>query len=94
MPGRDGTGPMGYGPMTSGRRGNCAGAASSPGCGGGRGWRNQFYATGQTGWQRAAQADAVAAPLGDAPVDPFARLESKLSEVLERLEQLESAGRN
>ena len=93
MPGRDGTGPMGYGPMTGGQRGQCAGAASSPGRGGGRGWRNQYYATGLTGWQRAAQADAVAAPIGDAPADPFAHLEGKLTEVLERLERLESAGR-
>jgi hypothetical protein len=78
--------------MTGGRRGNCAGAVSSPGRGGGRGWRNQFYATGLTGWQRAAQADAAAAQIGDAP-DPFARLEGKLTEVFERLERLESAGR-
>lgn len=37
MPGGDGTGPMGMG-MMMGR---------------GRGWRNQFYATGLTGRQRA-----------------------------------------
>ena len=53
MPGRDGTGPMGYGPMTGGRRGFCGDAAAFPGRGGGRGRRNQFYATGLTGWQRA-----------------------------------------
>jgi hypothetical protein len=78
--------------MTGGRRGNCGDAAPSPGRGGGRGWRNQFYATGLTGWQRAAQADAAASPIGDAP-DPFARLEGKLTEVLERLDRLDSAGR-
>jgi hypothetical protein len=84
---------MGYGPMTGGRRGFCAGAAPSP-SGGGRGWRNQFYATGLTGWQRAAQADAQAtAPLGDAP-DALARVEDKLVQVLERLERLESAARD
>jgi Family of unknown function (DUF5320) len=92
MPGRDGTGPMGYGPMTGGRRGDCAGAAPFPRRGGGRGWRNQFYATGLTGWQRAGQADTAAAPTGEAPADPFARLESKLTEVLERLQRLETAG--
>ena len=61
MPGRDGTGPTGYagyGPMTGGRRGFCGDAAPSAGRGDGRGRRNQFYATGLTGWQRAAQADA------------------------------------
>ena len=94
MPGRDGTGPMGYGPLTGGRRGSCAGAAPFAGRGGGRGPRNQFYATGLTGWQRAAQAEtSVAAPIGDSP-DPFARLEEKLARVLERLERLESARRD
>ena len=94
MPGRDGTGPMGYGPMTGGRRGFCGDAASSPGRGGGRGRRNQFYATGLTGWQRAAQADAQAtAPMGDAP-DPLARVEEQLAQVLERLDRLESATRS
>lgn len=94
MPGRDGTGPMGYGPMTGGRRGSCAGAAPSSGRGGGRGRRNQFYATGLTGWQRAAQANAQAtAPIGDSP-DPFASLEEKLAQVLDRLERLESARRD
>ena len=36
MPGFDGTGPRGQGRMT----------------GGGRGWRNCFYATGLPGWMR------------------------------------------
>ena len=94
MPGRDGTGPMGYGPMTGGRWGFCADAAPSPGRGGSRGRRNQFYDTGLTGWQRAAQAEArAAAPISDAP-DPFARLDEKLAQVLERLDRLESATRS
>lgn len=94
MPARDGTGPTGYGPMTGGRRGFCAGAVPSPGRGGGRGWRNQFYATGLTGWQRAAQADAPATALmADAP-DALARVEEKLAQVLERLDRLESAPRD
>jgi len=69
MPARDGTGPMGMGPMTGRGMGFCAGVSApkptntAPGCGfwrrgGGRGrergWRNMFYATGLTGWQRAA----------------------------------------
>ena len=69
MPGGDGTGPGGMGPMTGRAAGYCAGypvpgyanAAGGRGFrgfggrggGGGRGWRNQFYATGLTGWQRA-----------------------------------------
>ena len=93
MPGRDGTGPMGYGPMTGGRRGFC-GAAPYPGRGAGRGRRNQFYATGLIGWQRVAQAGAQgAAPMGDA-LDPFAHAEEKLAQVFERLDRLESATRD
>lgn len=58
MPGGNGMGPMGMGPMTGGGRGFCAGPArTGRGVGrlggqGGRGRRNQFYATGLTGWQR------------------------------------------
>jgi len=67
MPGGDRTGPMGAGPMTGRRAGYCAGYYSAPGFnntaapwqgsgfgfrGGGRGWRNMFYAAGIPGWQR------------------------------------------
>ena len=67
MPGGDRTGPMGMGPMTGRAAGYCAGLAvpgfmNAPGGRGfggrgggrGRGRRNWFYATGLTGWQRAA----------------------------------------
>jgi len=100
MPGMDGTGPMGQGSMTGGRRGWCAtgavgagrgfGPGAGMGRGGGYGRRNQFYATGLTGWQRAEQA-------GPAPVqaaaeaDPLTRIEGALADVLERLERLEAA---
>ncbi|NLX06727.1 MAG: DUF5320 domain-containing protein [Phycisphaerae bacterium] len=68
MPGGDGTGPAGMGPMTGRGAGFCAGFGM-PGYanpvggrgfwgwgrgGGGRGRRNWFYATGMTGWQRSA----------------------------------------
>ena len=56
MPGFDGTGPMGLGPMTGGARGFCAAPAPSPnqsGRGRGRGWRNCYRATGLPGWARA-----------------------------------------
>jgi hypothetical protein len=62
MPGFDGTGPRGMGPMAGGGRGFCGnpGAARRPlaggrpffGWGGGRGWRNQYHATGLPRWQR------------------------------------------
>ena len=58
MPGGNGMGPMGMGPMTGGGRGFCTrSAGTSRGVGrlggqGGRGRRNQFYATGLTGRQR------------------------------------------
>ena len=66
MPRGDGTGPGGAGPMTGRAAGYCAGY-SMPGFmnpvggrgywgwgrGGGRGWRNRFWATGMPGWVRA-----------------------------------------
>lgn len=68
MPGGDGTGPVGLGPMTGRAAGFCAsygvprfanpvfggGFGAGRGRGGGRGWRNRFFATGLPGWQRAA----------------------------------------
>ena len=87
MPGGDGTGPAGAGPMTGRAAGYCAGNAvpgyMNPGLGGrgffgggwgfggrgGGGWgrRNWFYATGLTGWQRAAQmAPAAVGPVQQA----------------------------
>jgi len=63
MPRGDGTGPLGLGPMTGRAAGYCAGypvpGFANPIGGrqffrrGGRGYRNWFYATGLTGWQRA-----------------------------------------
>lgn len=103
MPGYDGTGPMGSGPMTGGRRGPCAGDAvgmgrgagagfgRGMGFGGGRGRRNRFYETGLTGWQRAAATDAPPMPVAGAETDSLSRLEVKLCEVLERLDRLEAS---
>ncbi len=68
MPGGDGTGPGGMGPMTGRAAGYCTGFGApgsmnigsgraywgfAGGRGGRRGWRNRYYATGLTGWQRA-----------------------------------------
>jgi Family of unknown function (DUF5320) len=62
MPGFDGTGPRGMGPMMGGGRRFCrnlgavrrplAGGRTFFGWGGGRGRRNQYYATGLPRWQR------------------------------------------
>jgi len=65
MPGRDGTGPAGLGPMTGGGFGFCAvnvnpninrtanyQRAFGKGRGGGRGYRNFYYATGLPGYAR------------------------------------------
>ena len=76
MPAGDGTGPAGMGPMTGRAAGYCAGypvpgymnpiggrGFGAFGRGGGWGRRNQFYATGLTGWQRGAMgAGAYGAP--------------------------------
>lgn len=105
MPALDGTGPLGYGPMTGGRRGRCiggvpagppfegAGSANWSGRGGGYGRRNRFYATGLTGWQRAAQTDATRAQPAAPQADPLARIESVLVDVLAHLERLETTRR-
>lgn len=81
MPGGDRTGPMGMGPRTGRGAGFCGGVGSpgfaSRGFGaggafgggrgrGGRGRRNMFYATGLTGWQRAAM-DAAEPPAATQP---------------------------
>jgi len=85
MPGGDGTGPGGMGPMTGRAAGYCAGYPV-PGYmnpvggrgfrgrgGGGWGRRNWFYATGLTGWQRAAYGyPAFGATPYAAPAAPYA----------------------
>jgi hypothetical protein len=83
MPGGDRTGPAGMGPMTGRAAGYCAGYPApgfvNPvpgggfwgwGRGGGRGWRNWYYATGLTGGQRAALG-LPAFGFAAAPVAPF-----------------------
>jgi hypothetical protein len=59
MPGFDGTGPRGFGPMTGWRRGNCVGPGGFLsargrlgrfGSGGGRGWRNRNWVPEGRGW--------------------------------------------
>ncbi len=69
MPRGDRTGPEEYGPMTGRARGFCAGyptpgymdgVPAFRGRGGGqRGYRNMYYATGRTGWQRSISGSPV-----------------------------------
>jgi len=77
MPAGDGTGPQGMGPMTGRAMGRCAGYAApgwaNPGRGGrrgayafgggGRGWRNWYYATGLPRWARGPWPFVQGAPL-------------------------------
>jgi len=111
MPGGDQTGPMGMGPMTGRGAGYCggrgvAGFVSGPGLGfgrgrggrgGGRGRRNMFYATGLTGWQRAAMgvsapSAAAVAPTAEAEKQfletQVGAMQSQLDEVKRRLAEL------
>ncbi|MCE5278468.1 MAG: DUF5320 domain-containing protein [Planctomycetaceae bacterium] len=105
MPRGNGTGPMGMGPMTGRAAGFCAGFATpgfatggfagvGRGAGGGFGrrCRNQFYATGLLGWQRATMTQ----PAPEAPnkVEALkgqaAYLEEALNDVRRRIEELET----
>jgi len=83
MPRGDRTGPGGMGPMTGRAAGYCAGypvpgyvnpgPGFGPGMGwgwrgGGRGWRNMYYATGLPGWARFGYAaPEVVSPVYGAP---------------------------
>jgi hypothetical protein len=108
MPGRDRTGPLGFGPRTGRAAGYCA-RYPAPGYmnptfgrgfgrGGGRGRRNRYYATGLTGWQRAAYGMpyAVLYPPADAGEQELAALkrqaeylENDMNSIKKRIEELE-----
>jgi len=108
MPGGDGTGPGGMGPMTGRAAGYCAGyptpGFANPiagrgfwGGGGGRGrggWgrRNQFYATGLTGWQRAGYGYPASGgvPYG-APYAPTVTREQEIEMLKGQAEYFEDA---
>jgi hypothetical protein len=73
MPGFDGTGPMGMGPMTGGARGFCNPYGRpfarrgfrqwfGGGRGRGRGYRHMYWATGQPGWMRVGPAGYAGEP--------------------------------
>jgi len=97
MPGGDGTGPVGMGPMTGRGAGYCAGyptgGYASPaggrgfwgrgrGRGGGRGRRNGCYATGLPFWARAAQGLFFGAPIVEQEREALRQHSQQLQESL------------
>ncbi len=93
MPRLDGTGPVGYGPMTGGGFGRCAGYETpyrGVGRAGGRGHgcRRTYGQAGMTGWERrsyAMPAEDEKTFLGkEAEI-----LESRLKDVRERIASLD-----
>jgi len=111
MPFGDRTGPLGLGPRTGRGAGYCPGFAA-PGFmnrgggfffgggrgAGGRGWRNCFWTTGLTGWQRAGlwpgSWPGYAGPTREqeaAALKGLAeRLEGALDSIRKRIEELET----
>jgi len=95
MPGGDGRGPAGLGPMTGRAAGYCAGYGvagfANPmfgrwfgagwGRGGGRGWRNRFFATGLTGWQGAAAVWPSYAPASLVYGAPFTSVATREQQI-------------
>ncbi|MGB2660934.1 MAG: DUF5320 domain-containing protein [Candidatus Omnitrophota bacterium] len=96
MPGYDGTGPRGMGSMTGGGRGYCAMPVGSfdgrprigrlSARGGGRGWRNRYYATGLMGWQRSG---FTAEEEKEALSSEAELLQQELSDIQSRISALE-----
>ena len=89
MPRRDGTGPMGMGPMTGRGAGMCAGfavpsyanqAGFGCGLGGGRGFRRMFYATGLLGRARFESQSANGEYASDADEKELLKRQAKLLE--------------
>jgi len=101
MPGGDGTGPTGMGPMTGWGRGVCkrpggAGRGYNRDVrGGGWGRRNRFWSTGRAGWNRWAPPDPSRAEAASAPdserrwlEERSAALEAEHENIRARLEKL------
>ncbi|MFZ2098638.1 MAG: DUF5320 domain-containing protein [Anaerolineales bacterium] len=103
MPRGDRTGPMGAGPMTGRRAGYCAGYGM-PGFnnpivpwqgsgfgfrGGGRGYRNMFYATGLPGWQRFGYIPPTQQGEAESLKAQANWLKDQLDAINKRLEELE-----
>ena len=99
MPGFDGTGPIGMGPMTGGGRGFCAvpmkdwgGPYSGRefGRGRGRGWRNCYWATGMPGWMQANQPQVEEENL-DMLKSYAGNIRQELANIEERIETLKKS---
>lgn len=91
MPGQDGTGPRGGGPMTGGGRGRCGGGgtanAGGPGAGAGRGGgRRRLRARGATVEPRSPGADPEPAAAVGAESPSLVKLVTALAEQVARLE--------
>jgi len=112
MPRGNRTGPQGLGPMTGRGAGFCAGfrmpgfanALFGRGAGGGRqafggggrGWRNWFYATGLPGWMRlGGYAGQYSQPDPDLEKQALRNqadvLQNELDSIRKRLEEIETA---
>lgn len=100
MPGGNGTGPMGQGPMTGRGAGYCAGFGmpgyANPGFGYGmgrgygRGRRNWFWATGLPGWARGgAGFVAQAAPQPVTEQDELEMLRAQSEQMQRNLQQIQ-----
>jgi len=81
--------------MTGRAMGYCAGFGRGGGFGGGgRGWRNRFYATGLPGWARAGFAAPYREPDPGEEKQALARqaeaLQSELDLIRKRLEKIEA----
>ena len=102
MPGGDGTGPVGMGPMTGRAAGYCAGYGmpgyAGPrgrgfrgrGGGRGRGFRHWFRATGLPGWVRGFGPAATPPSEPDALKARAEFLGQQLEDVRQRLSELEA----
>lgn len=97
MPGRDRTGPQGFGPRTGRGLGDCApmdqprpGFGFGLGFGRGRGWRNWARATGQPGWLRFGWWGAPSPPVDESAVlkAQAEQLQAQLDAVKQRLTEL------
>ena len=84
MPGGDGTGPMGMGPMTGRAAGFCAGYNRAGVRG--RGRRNCLNANGLAGWQRGIFQDAIPS----AKEQELESLKAALENLNKRIKELET----
>lgn len=106
MPGFDGTGPMGTGPMTGGGRGYCSMPLNDPsanfdmggygfyGRGRGRGHRNRFYRRGGFWGCRAISPDGQAYSEVDMLKNEADYLREELELIQRRIKELDSCKKN